>query len=60
MRITGIEISGKSSDFYELLDTKDKIESRIPDAGQGMRCSIPIVDESTGQNPSTLVRITPP
>ena len=59
MRITGIEISGKDAEYFELLDTPDKIASRAPDAGKGMRCTIPIVDESTGQMTGEIFDLDP-
>lgn len=59
MRITAIEISSKSADSFEWLDTADKIASRAPAAGQGLRCSIPIVDESTGQMSGEIFDLEP-
>ncbi len=48
LRITSIAISGEDEESFRWLDTKDEIESVNPPAGKGLRCSIPIVDEETG------------
>ena len=48
IRIKSISISGGDNNFYEWLDTKEKINSRIPDSGKGIRCTEPKFDSSTG------------
>jgi hypothetical protein len=49
LRITSIAIGGTDAAAFRWLDTKEKIAAVKPDAGKGMRCSIPTVDEATGQ-----------
>ncbi|MFA4875010.1 MAG: hypothetical protein WC690_06675, partial [bacterium] len=49
LRVTAISIGGADAANFRLLDTKEKIASVSPPSGKGLRCSLPIVDESTGQ-----------
>ena len=48
LRITSISIDGEDESHFRWLDTKDEIAAVSPASGKGMRCSIPIVDENTG------------
>ena len=49
LRITEIRMVGKDTNFFEWLDTPAKVESRQPPSGFGKRCSIPIIDPTTGR-----------
>ncbi|MFH1653790.1 MAG: hypothetical protein ABIE74_07010 [Pseudomonadota bacterium] len=44
LRITGIKITGEDSDFYQWLNSADKIRSLKPDTGKGIPCTIPTFD----------------
>lgn len=48
VRVTSISVGGADADHFRWLDTKEEIESVKPQSGKGMRCSIPVVDENTG------------
>jgi len=48
MRITSITVAGGDKDNFIWLGTSEDIAAVTPEAGKGMRCSIPTVDESTG------------
>lgn len=49
LRVISISVSGEDAEMFQWLDTAEKITSVAPPTGKGMRCSIPIVDESTGE-----------
>lgn len=59
MRITSIVLTSGDTEFFEWLDTADKITAKNPPAGKGMRCSIPIIDESTGQMTGEIFDLDP-
>jgi len=59
MRITSIELTGGDIETFEWLNTKDKISSKNPPSGQGMRCSIPIIDDTTGQMTGEIFDLEP-
>jgi len=59
MRVVSIRLEGEDSNFYEWLDTTEKIQSRSPPTGRGKRCSIPILDPSTGQMTNELFDLNP-
>ncbi|MBT3181485.1 MAG: hypothetical protein HN337_03135 [Deltaproteobacteria bacterium] len=48
LRVISITIDGDDEKMFQWLDTEDKIAAVEPATGKGMRCSIPIIDESTG------------
>ncbi len=48
LRVTAITLGGPDAANFRWLDTKEKIAQVSPPSGKGLRCSIPIVDESTG------------
>lgn len=48
LRVLSVNISGDDASMFQWLDTKDKIDAVSPDSGKGMRCSVPTVDENTG------------
>jgi hypothetical protein len=48
LRVTSISLTGDDEEHFRWLDTKEEIASVAPPSGKGMRCSIPIVDETTG------------
>ncbi|PIR24662.1 MAG: hypothetical protein COX62_00410 [Deltaproteobacteria bacterium CG_4_10_14_0_2_um_filter_43_8] len=48
-RITSITISGNDADHFELLDTKEKIDSVQTVAGKKLHCSIPSFDPNSGE-----------
>lgn len=49
LRITEVKIQGKDAAFFEWLDSQEKVETRQPAAGSGKRCSIPVLDPTTGR-----------
>ena len=49
LRIVSVAIEGKDADWFEWLNTSEKIQSRIPESGKGIRCSEPSFDPSTGE-----------
>ncbi len=49
LRITSIALSGKESAFFEWLDTPEKVAGRQPPSGSGKRCSIPIINPTSGR-----------
>jgi hypothetical protein len=59
MRIVSIKIEGGESNFYEWLDTAESINSKNPPTGKGKRCSIPILDPSTGQMTNEIFDLNP-
>lgn len=59
MRITSIKIEEGEASFYEWLDTADKINSKNPPTGKGKRCSIPILDPSTGDMTNEIFDLDP-
>ncbi len=59
MRVVSIKIDGDDSSFFEWLDTADKIKSRSPATGRGKRCSVPILDPSTGQMTNEIFDLSP-
>ena len=59
MRVVSIRIEGEDLGFFEWLDTADKITSRSPATGRGKRCSIPILDPSTGQMTNEIFDLDP-
>lgn len=48
LRVTSISLAGTDAEHFQWLDTKDEIAAVTPPSGKGLRCSIPIIDESTG------------
>lgn len=59
LRVTSIAIEGDDKDKFLWLDTAEKIASISPSTGKGMRCSIPVVDESTGQMIDEIFDLAP-
>lgn len=59
LRITSIAIRGEDADVFRWLDTKARIDEVQPPAGKGMRCSIPVVDESTGEMVDEIFDLDP-
>ncbi len=49
IRVTSVSISGDDADSFQWLDSKEKIEAVSPETGKGLRCSIPVMDESGSQ-----------
>jgi hypothetical protein len=49
LKVVSISIEGDDKDKFQWMDTKEKIDAVVPPSGKGMRCSIPIVDENTGE-----------
>lgn len=48
MRITAIRVTGEDAAAFHWLDTKEKIDGVRPPDGEGIRCSIPIIDPQSG------------
>ena len=59
IRIKSITIEDGDLNFYEWLDTSDKINSKSPPTGKGKRCSIPILDPSTGDMTNEIFDLNP-
>lgn len=59
LRITSISIEGADAANFRLLDTAEKISAVKPPSGKGLRCSVPIVDESTGSVTNELFDLKP-
>ncbi|MFH0799171.1 MAG: hypothetical protein V2A66_03200 [Pseudomonadota bacterium] len=49
LRVTSISLDGTDAANFKWLDTAQKIAAVQPPSGKGMRCSIPNVDETTGE-----------
>ena len=49
LRVTSISISGEDELSFRWLGTAEEIASVQPEAGKGLRCSIPVVDEESGE-----------
>ncbi len=48
-RITSISITDHDASSFQWLDTKQKINSVQPESDKGLRCSIPVMDNDSGQ-----------
>jgi len=59
MRLVSIRLEGGEANFYEWLDTSEEIRSKNPPTGKGKRCSIPIIDPTTGQMTNELFDLNP-
>jgi hypothetical protein len=59
LRVLSISISGEDAQMFQWLDTKEKIDGVRPDSGKGMRCSIPIIDEKTGEMTGEIFDLNP-
>ncbi len=49
IRVTSISVAGPDSANFRWLGTAEEIAAVNPPAGKGMRCSVPTVDEQTGE-----------
>ncbi|MFH1874004.1 MAG: hypothetical protein ABH859_02325 [Pseudomonadota bacterium] len=59
MRVVSIRIEGEDAQFFEWLDTAEKINAISPPTGQGKRCSIPIIDPTTGNMTREIFDLNP-
>ncbi len=59
LRITAIAIDGEDADSFQWFDTKEKIAAVQPAEGKGMRCSVPIIDETSGEMIDEIFDLTP-
>jgi len=59
LRIISINIAGEDAGMFQWLDTAEKIGSVQPPTGKGMRCSIPVIDESTGEMIDEMFDLNP-
>lgn len=59
MRVVSISIEGEDKDMFRWLDSREKIDSAIPESGKGFRCSIPVIDESSGEMVDEIFELAP-
>lgn len=59
IRVTSISIAGGDSGNFAWLDTQEKISAQVPPSGKGIRCSIPTIDETTGEMISENFNLKP-